>query len=192
MWFQHHMPTWSSRACAPVHRKSADSGLTARLPRPEGRGLRSQVVNIPEERPKRSVDEKGNILWKLNGKLHNPHGPALIRSDGDKEWFTYGKRNRIGKPAIERPNGSTYWFVDDKLHRTDGPSIEHPDGTTYWDVDGIRTKNPALCKKAILPDLTDEEFYKLCTHKDYVVRQLAAHNPHCPEEWRILVEIMYG
>ena len=27
-----------------MHRKSADSGLTARLPRPEGRGLRSQVV----------------------------------------------------------------------------------------------------------------------------------------------------
>ena len=47
-----------------------------------------------------------------------------------------------------------------------------------------------MCEKAILPNLTDEEFYQLCTHEDYVVRQLAAHNPNCPKEWAALVAIM--
>ena len=116
---------------------------------------------------------KGNygekIWFNQDSLLHRIDGPAIIYTDGTKQWYSHGK-----------------------LHRIDGPAITYADGDGEWWVNGVVTNFSHLCERAVLPDLTDEEFYELCTHEDYVVRQLAAHNPHCPAEWRTLVDIMDG
>ena len=118
-------------------------------------------------KPQRTVDKRGKVRWTLDGELHNPDGPAVEYTDGTKVWYRHGER-----------------------HREDGPAVEYANGHREWWVSGIQTEHPGLCEEAILPDLTSEEFYELCTHEDYVVRQLAANNPHCPVEWRVLVDIM--
>ena len=100
--------------------------------------------------------------------------------------------SRNGNPA-RVVDGKIYEWCDNKgrLHNLAGPAYVNP-AYHLWFVEGERTTAPQACEKAIRPDLTREEFYELCTHEDYVVKQLAAHNPKCPAEWRTLVEIMDG
>ena len=117
--------------------------------------------------PQRTVHPNGTVEWLLNGEWHNPDGPAIEWDNGDEEWFVRGK-----------------------LHCLSGPARRYADGGKEWWVSGVGTQHPDLCEKAVLPDLTDEEFYELCSHEDYVVRQLAANNLHCPAEWRTVVVIM--
>ena len=83
----------------------------------------------------------------------------------------------------------------DGFGRLDGPTEityngngEITDEQWYWR--GKRSFSPDACRKAVLPNLTDKEFYELCTHKEYVVRQLAAHNPNCPQEFKVVVDIV--
>jgi hypothetical protein len=38
------------------------------------------------------VDSHGNHRYYLDGLLHNPVGPALITSNGYKEWYIHGKQ----------------------------------------------------------------------------------------------------
>ena len=161
----------------------------------------TNLTHHPEEQPVRTVEEDGTIRWTLDGKLHNPNGPALQYPNGRKEWWKHGKRDHPDGPAVEegeykewwregqrdRPDGPAIeaiafnaWFEKDKRNRLDGAAIEWADETKRWWVNNQTTNHPDLCEKATLPNLTDEEFHELCTHEDYVVRQLAAHNPHCP------------
>ena len=130
--------------------------------------------------------------WWVHGKRHRLYGPAVEYVNGGKEWWVDGEKHRLDGPAAEYANGYKAWWRNGERHRLDGPAIEWPDGIREWFVDDVETEFPNLCEKAISPDLTDEEFYELCSHEDYVVRQIAAHNPKCPEEWRILVEIIDG
>ena len=166
-------------------------------------------------KPQRTVDKDGTVRWTLDGELHREDGPAVEYAGGNKWWYRHGKLHREDGPAEEYADGTKFWWVNDKLHRLDGPAVEWPngqkewwvndkqhrldgpaeewlDGTKLWWVNGVQAENPEVCEKAISSYLTDEEFYKLCTHEDYVVRQLAAHNPKCPAEWRTLVDIMDG
>ena len=118
------------------------------------------------ETPQREVDEYRTVQWILNGELHNLNGHAREWVDGTREWWVKGK-----------------------LHRLNGPAREYADGDGEWWVNNVITKDPRLCDKAARFSLTDEEFQMLCSHEDYVVRQIAAHNPHCPTEWRTLVAL---
>ena len=55
-----------------------------------------------------------NPIINSNGKLHRDDGPALINSDGDKEWYYHGKRHRENGPALIHPDGTQRWFLYDK------------------------------------------------------------------------------
>ena len=39
-----------------------------------------------------ALDSAGNRRYYLDGLLHNPVGPALITSDGYREWYIHGKQ----------------------------------------------------------------------------------------------------
>ena len=52
------------------------------------------------------VRSDGTKQWWINGKLHRENDlPAIIRSNGVKEWWINGRPFRYGKkPIIEQPN----------------------------------------------------------------------------------------
>ena len=74
--------------------------------------------------------------------------PAVVRTDGTKEWFQHGERHRDNDlPAVERPDGSKEWYQHDKLHRdNDLPAIEYPSGSKEWFQHGKRHRDngPAI------------------------------------------------
>lgn len=55
---------------------------------------------------------RGDTYHRESGKLHNANGPAVIHSNGYKEWWFNGKLHRENGPAIENPNGFNEWWVD--------------------------------------------------------------------------------
>lgn len=99
-------------------------------------------------------------LYK-DGVLHNTEGPAVVYTNGAKEWWIGGERvqtrgsassfkvvtdengtvyssNENGKldredgPAIEYADGSTAWYKNGNQHRIGGPAIETSDGLKQW------------------------------------------------------------
>ena len=53
--------------------------------------------------------------WELpNGDLHREDGPAVIYSNGDKEWFLNGKRHREDGPASIEINGDKEWWLNNE------------------------------------------------------------------------------
>ena len=46
------------------------------------------------------------------GILHRVDGPAVERSNGDKEWYLNGKLHRINGPALIHSNGFRWWYLD--------------------------------------------------------------------------------
>ena len=70
--------------------------------------------------------------WRLNDQFHREDGPAIERSDGEKEWWVNGKLHREDGPAIEWPDGSKSWYLNDQLHREDGPAVEYAGGYKAW------------------------------------------------------------
>ncbi|TXH60587.1 MAG: hypothetical protein E6Q89_00640 [Bacteroidia bacterium] len=65
-------------------------------------------------------------------------GPAVIHSNGSKEWWLKGKLHREDGPAAIYSSGSKYWCINGKLHREDGPAIIYKDGRKQWYVSGIQ------------------------------------------------------
>jgi len=65
----------------------------------------------------------GDKTWKLDGLLHRLDGPALISSNGRKEWWL---------------NGEFFWCVKDKLYP--GQSFEYHDTIAVV----IKQVNPIL------------------------------------------------
>jgi len=74
---------------------------------------------------------------ELNRKI----GPALIRSNGTKEYYKNGKLHRLNGPAVISNNGRKEWWVDGKPSRVDGPAIEEPNGDHRWYLNGKRLSN---------------------------------------------------
>lgn len=50
--------------------------------------------------------------YNAKGELHRDGGePALIMTNGDKEWYWEGKLHREGGlPAIVKANGEQFWY----------------------------------------------------------------------------------
>jgi hypothetical protein len=46
------------------------------------------------------------------GQYHRTDGPALIWSDGGKEWLINGKRHREDGPAVEWDDGIKSWYLN--------------------------------------------------------------------------------
>jgi hypothetical protein len=79
------------------------------------------------------TDECGDRRWyNSEGELHRELGPAIIWSDGTREWWVNGLLHRELGPAIECADGTRMWFLNGQRHREDGPAIEWADGTRMW------------------------------------------------------------
>ena len=72
-------------------------------------------------------------IWKLDGKLHNHRGPAVIIRQIEtgrvvqEEFFERGRRHREIGPAFIVRNDfdeERQWYLEDQLHRKGGPAIE--------------------------------------------------------------------
>ena len=71
-----------------------------------------------------------------DGKRHREDGPAIIYSNGRKEWYINGKLHREDGPAIIYSNGRKDWYINGKLHRTDGPARIWANGIKEWWING--------------------------------------------------------
>jgi len=60
------------------------------------------------------VDEFGNKVWFLNGKLHRVDGSAAENADGSKAWYLNGNLHRVDGPAIEYVGGYKAWYLNGK------------------------------------------------------------------------------
>lgn len=62
------------------------------------------------------TDIRGTITYRNDsGQLHNPHGSAVVYSNGDKSYYVNGK-----------------------LHNTDGPAVVWADGYIRYCINGKR------------------------------------------------------
>lgn len=79
----------------------------------------------------------GSITYSTEKGYHNVDDkPAVIHSNGDKEWWQDGKRHRIGGPAVLLNSGFKSWWVDGNRHRVDGPAIIDKHGIEEWYYNG--------------------------------------------------------
>ena len=108
------------------------------------------------------IDEYGDKRWKLNGNLHNEHGPAIEFVDGTKCWYINNQCHRFEVdlktglllPAIEWNDGSKNWYMHGKTHRDEIdpetglslPAMTYPDGSGYWYKNNLRHRDdgPAI------------------------------------------------
>ena len=51
-----------------------------------------------------------------NGLLHRLDGPAVVRSNGSKEWYKEGKLHRLDGAAIENPHSNKAFFINGKMY----------------------------------------------------------------------------
>ena len=51
----------------------------------------------------------------INGKLHNPDGPAVAWASGHEEHWFNGERHNANGPAVIYANGHKEYCINDKL-----------------------------------------------------------------------------
>lgn len=106
----------------------------------------------------------------INGKKHREDGPALINSDGYREWYKNGELHRDDGPAIIHPNGfEEFWingkpipkkecsdnkektinengvikhYYNNRLNKNDGPAVIYPNGCKEWWINGNKLVPP--------------------------------------------------
>jgi len=64
-------------------------------------------------------------------KLHRVDGPAIICSNGTKEWWVGGERHREDGPAIAAQLRQEWWLKG-KRHREDGPAFISSVKKEWW------------------------------------------------------------
>ena len=98
----------------------------------------------PEITPEYFVSSWGDkFLYDENGKTHSYNAlPAIIWSDGAKEWHHHGKYHSYNDlPDIVYPNGTKLWHKYGKLHRDNNlPAVIWADGSKEYWVNGMRIK----------------------------------------------------
>jgi hypothetical protein len=73
----------------------------------------------------RVAQPSGTVYWIDSlGLYHNNSGPAVVYSNGSKEWYIQGTLHRMDGPAIERVHGPDEWLLNGKRHRLGGPAVE--------------------------------------------------------------------
>jgi hypothetical protein len=86
------------------------------------------------------IHSDGTKEWYKDDKLHRDNDePAIIYSDGTKEWYKDGKRHRDNdEPVFIHSDGSKEWYKDGKRHRdNDEPAVINSDVYRYWYINGI-------------------------------------------------------
>jgi len=61
--------------------------------------------------------------YNLSKRLHCDDGPAIVWTNGIKEWYLDGLRHRNDGPAVEYANGIKEWWINGSRHRIGGPAV---------------------------------------------------------------------
>jgi hypothetical protein len=63
------------------------------------------------ETPRFKIDQYGNhIYYDDTGSIHRTGGPAIVASNGYKEWRHHGELHRTDGPAMKEDN-KPYWYL---------------------------------------------------------------------------------
>jgi hypothetical protein len=81
-----------------------------------------------------------------NGDLHCLTGPAVIFSNGVKEWWLNGQSvseaefilNARGIPYLRKNGKCSAWYLDGVFHRDNGPAITYEGDSEEWYYKGQR------------------------------------------------------
>ena len=89
----------------------------------------------------------GTQIWKdEKHEIHRGYDlPAVILSDGSKEWYLHGSHHRNhDRPAIIYADGTKQWYQHNRTHRDQGlPAVIHADGKCEWWVYGQKVDQPS-------------------------------------------------
>ena len=90
----------------------------------------------------KEIRQKYNA-WYRYGKLHRDNDlPAIIHTNGSKEWYQNGLSHRNNLPAVEYASGEKEWYKHDYLHSfNDQPAIIHANGDKRWYKHGQLHRN---------------------------------------------------
>jgi outer membrane lipoprotein-sorting protein len=92
----------------------------------------------------KEVNKYGTERWyNKDHRLHRDNDlPAVIYSDGGKEWFQNGELHRDNDlPAVIKSNGTQYWYQNGLRHRdNDRPAVIYSNGDQYWYQNGERIR----------------------------------------------------
>ena len=113
------------------------------------------------------IGTNGYKEWYISGKKHRVDGPAIIWSNGDKSWWLNGKTHRADGPAVIWSDGSKSWWLNGKTHREDGPAYIWSDGSKAWYINGMHYGKGEEPPKEYLQALVDQGYIK---HVDDFVR----------------------
>lgn len=71
-----------------------------------------------------NVKNRGiDVYWYKDGKIHHDTEPAIVYSDGEKQWVKNGNLHRENDlPAVEFGEKCKKWYFNGKLHRITGPA----------------------------------------------------------------------
>ena len=102
---------------------------------------------MKKETPTVETDEYGAITYRnadgdkfyyINGKLHNPDGPAIVWADGDKEHYINGERHNPHGPAFSDADGHKEHWINGQLHNPHGPAVIRANGRKSYYINGKR------------------------------------------------------
>ena len=82
-------------------------------------------------------DETGSHIFKIEGKIHNEDGPAVIYVDGSKFWLINDVGHRVDGPAEEWNCGFRRWLNHGIIHRIDGPAEYKSKSYERWFNNGL-------------------------------------------------------
>ncbi|RTK93559.1 MAG: hypothetical protein EKK64_09885 [Neisseriaceae bacterium] len=87
------------------------------------------------------IYSNGDKEWWYLGMKHREKKPAVIRANGDQEWW-----HRDELIYIKYANGTKEWYLEGQLHREDAPAIEYANGDQEWWRFGKRhrVRGPAI------------------------------------------------
>ena len=139
------------------------------------------------------VNDGEIIRYYRDGVLHRDNDkPAVVYSDGSREWWVHGKRLRWDprspteircNPATKNyeVSGTRVWHnIDGQIHREDEPAVIHADGSREWWQNGQRYRKNGL------PTVETAEGRRMWHNRSGVLHRLglpAVIGPEGPEWW---------
>lgn len=60
----------------------------------------------------KKIVQSSRVIWVNElGELHRVGSPAVLYSNGYKEWWQNGQPHRLDGPSCLSPSGNTYWHI---------------------------------------------------------------------------------
>ena len=81
--------------------------------------------------------ERGTVTYSnASGRLHNPHGPAMVGADGSKYHYINGKLHNPDGPAVAWASGHEEHWFNGKRHNAHGPAVIYANGHKEYYING--------------------------------------------------------